>query len=170
MGQATDNAISNSSELFGSDRMWGLRELPLPEVISYFPQTMGWIYLLIIALSLIVIFGVRRYLRWKDREYLRDAVRQLRQVCDAPEKASLIPYILKSVVLKEARRDEVATLRAADWTNWLNSKLLKPIFDDLDGKFLDEIPYKPYGSLSKDNGRIEKLAQKAILWVELHHV
>ena len=35
-------AGQSAAELFGSDRMWGLKELPLPEPVSWWPQTTGW--------------------------------------------------------------------------------------------------------------------------------
>jgi hypothetical protein len=35
----------SQAEIFGSDRMWGLKELPLPDPVSWWPQTPGW-YLL----------------------------------------------------------------------------------------------------------------------------
>jgi len=35
---------------FGSDRMWGLKELPPPDPVSWSPQSSGWLFVAALVL------------------------------------------------------------------------------------------------------------------------
>ena len=56
---AQSNSQQSAAEIFGSDRMWGLKELDLPEPVSWWPQTPGWYVLaaLLVVGVLLKIFG-----------------------------------------------------------------------------------------------------------------
>ena len=61
----------SAAEIFGSDRMWGLKEIPLPEPVSWWPQTPGW-WLLAAVIVMLVLW---RLWAWRQR-YRRNAYRR----------------------------------------------------------------------------------------------
>jgi Domain of unknown function (DUF4381) len=163
-------AAKNASELFGSNRMWGLKELADPEPISYLPQTIGWAGLAFIVLCLGFWQIWQLYVRWKQNDYRRDAVVRMRRMLNGIEGYRKLPEILRIVAFTSFSREEVVELRSEHYGLWLNKQLEQPVFNPTDMSLLDQISYLPDTQLPNQQGDVNDLIEKCILWVAKHHV
>lgn len=127
-----------------------LRDLHLPEAISWWPPAPGWWVLAIVALLLSVLL-LRHWLKRRARSAARrHALRQLvllqqdfRQHGDLVRFASELSALLRRSMLAYARRDEVAGLTGETWLEWLDRDLAQPVFAKGPGRRLLELPYRP---------------------------
>lgn len=150
--------------------MWGLKEIPLPDPVSYFPETAGWLILAVLfGLFLCILFAI--FLRrWRQKAYLRQAIRDLQEISDQQLNYSQIPLILRRTALQQYDRDEVASLRGRSFTDWLNNKLKQPVFDPQDSALLSALPYTLSEKNLTDIATLNGLVQKSIVWLKKHHV
>ena len=167
----------STAGLFGSDRMWGLKELPLPDPVSYWPQTAGWYVLLLLLLLLVALLAWLHWRRWQRDAYRRDALSRLQAIADtlnnpAGQIANLteLPLILRHAALRAGRRQDVASLRGRDWIAWLNASSGKTLFDDEAAALIDQLPYATPTSLAvlRDEPRTQKLLDASQTWVRDH--
>lgn len=151
-----------SADKFGSDRMWGLKELPLPEPVSWFALTPGTLLLAGIVLALLGLFAWRRWRAWQRNRYRRDALAELSAMEDSLTE---LPTVLRRTALIAFPRIEVASLRGGDWVKWLNEKGAR--FENSDAAWLDRLPYDPDpGDLTPDVAR--RLRSTSSAWVRDH--
>ena len=133
-----------------------LRDLHLPEPISWWPLAPGWwliIALLAAAAGWLLLAAWRRYqmnaprryamrtLAAVEAEYLshRNPIRLGKQVSE----------LLRRGMLAYAPRDEVAGLTGEAWLKWLDEGMPVPYFHTEGGKSLLSLPYRdPDGDLS----------------------
>jgi len=158
---AQDSAV----QIFGSNRMWGLKELPLPDPVSWVPQTIGWLFLAIAALAGVGYFVWRRWQIWQANQYRRDGLARLKQM--NPKQLHDLPEILRVAALAAGPRNKVASLRGPDWINWLNDRVDQPLFDDADSIILDTLAYAKT-DISPDQAR--RLLDASENWLRGHHV
>lgn len=167
-----------AADLFGSDRMWGLKELPLPEPVSYGPQTAGWYVLALLLLLLLVWLAWLRRRRWQRNAYRRDALNRLQAIAntlDNPNEPTAnlaeLPLILRRAALQAGRRQDVASLRGREWIAWLNASAGKTLFTDEMAALIDQLPYAPSASLAvlREEPRTQKLLNASQNWVRDHH-
>ena len=126
---------------FGSDRMWGLKELPLPEPVSWMPATPGWIVVGVVLLAVVAaILAWRRRARARER-YRREAIARLSAMRGDAAALRELPLLLRATALAAFPRDEVAGLRGASWVEWLNEHGGR--FEPADAERLDRLPYEP---------------------------
>ena len=126
-----------------------LRDLHLPEAISWWPLAPGW--WVVIALAVVgLIYLCRLYLRFHARGAARrHALTQLQvltaefeQHRDAVTFSSNLSELLRRTMLAYAPRDEVAGLIGDEWLAWLDRDLDQPRFQGNAGRKLLEIPYR----------------------------
>jgi Domain of unknown function (DUF4381) len=164
-----DNATT-ASELFGSNRMWGLKEIPLPDPVAYFPETIGWLFLLLLfGLFLGILIWIQLQ-RWRQRAYLRQAIRDLREISRQQLNYAQIPLILRRTALQIYNRAEIASLHGQPFTDWLNGRLKQPVFDPVDGELIAALPYAPPSIVGADKATLNSLVEKCIFWLKKHHV
>lgn len=160
---------TSAAELFGSDRMWGLKELALPEPVSWWPQTIGWAALGIIILGLIVWVGWRFWQKYQYNRYRREGLQRLRYFALHPSDIIELPQLLRVSALNAAPRIEVASLRGRYWINWLNSSAGAKLFDDEDAKLLDDLAFARFVPSSIDNDTRQHLIEASKVWMRSHH-
>ena len=125
---------------FAGDRMWGLKELPWPEPVSWLPVTWGWLLLLALALAIggwLLWRGLRARLR---ERYRRDALARVEAMRREPGALADLPWVLRATALAAFSRREVASLRGGDWVSWLNQNGAR--FEPADAEWLDRLPYE----------------------------
>jgi hypothetical protein len=154
------------AERFGSDRMWGLKELPLPEPISWFPATPGWLGIAAVALAAAVWVGWRLRRSWQRDAYRREALARL----EAIERGALgideLPRVLRKAALAAFAREEVAALRGPEWIAWLNAHGGR--FESEAGEWLDRLPYESTAAGRIDPATAEQLVSAGRRWVKGH--
>ncbi|MFP6656028.1 MAG: DUF4381 domain-containing protein [Myxococcota bacterium] len=152
---------------FDNDRMWGLKEIPLPDPISFLPATSGWLLVAVLALLIMAGLARRRWLSWQRQSYRREALAQLEAIEREPRKLAELPRVIRTAALAAFPRAEVAGLRGVAWLSWLNRNGGR--FDPADAESLANLPY--------DEGTAARLAPKEIdhlltasrAWVREHH-
>lgn len=157
------NAQESSAEIFGSDRMWGLKELPLPELVSWMPQTFGWVVVAVIALAVAGWFAWRRWQAYQADQYRRDALARL--LLMTADDMQFLPELLRLAALSAGPRQDVASLRGANWMNWLNARVDKPLFDEADSITLDALVYS---NTSISAQKAQHLLDASEIWLRGH--
>jgi len=126
-----------------------LRDLHLPEMISWWPLAPGWWFLIGIALIALAML-LRRYLQ--KRAYgaaKRHALRQLDELLADYEQhrnvvhfGSQVSELVRRTMLAYSPRKEVAGLTGEQWLAWLDRGLTHPQFVNGPGRNLIELPYR----------------------------
>jgi hypothetical protein len=155
---------------FGGDRMWGLKEIDLPEPVSWFPATEGW---LVIAAAIAVAIGWmgwRRYRKWLSERYRREALTRLSamRIGKDDTRAPLmdLPLVLRMTALAAYPREEVAGLRGSQWVDWLNANGAR--FEPNDAAWLDRLPYASSASAALSSDVAARLLETSQHWVRTH--
>ncbi|HEY4350394.1 MAG TPA: DUF4381 domain-containing protein, partial [Paraburkholderia sp.] len=135
-----------------SGQLQPLIELPLPDAISYAPQTVGWIFVALIAIALAVLAVWAIWRRRRQQRYRRVALTELASIeallatsqVNSEQRASAlaaIPRLLKRTSLAVAPRKQVAALTGDAWLAFLNRT--RGHFDARSGALLALASYAP---------------------------
>lgn len=133
-----------------------LRDLHLPEAISWWPLAPGW--WLLIGLALVGCgFLLHAWLRMRARGAARRfALRQLDVIVEQYQEhrnpvtfGASLSELLRRAMLAYAPRHDVAGLTGEDWLQWLDRGLAQPVFSNGPGRQILELPYRnPKSELS----------------------
>lgn len=126
-----------------------LRDLHLPEAISWWPLAPGWWVLIAVAL-LGLGFLLRQWLRARARGAARRyALQQLNVIADDFDEhrnpvsfGASLSELLRRTMLAYAPRANVAGLTGEDWLHWLDRDLAQPVFANGPGRQLLDLPYR----------------------------
>lgn len=160
-----------SAELPSIDQ---LRELPLPEPISYLPQTWGWAVVGIVllwALGWIAWFSWRR---WRDNLYRRQALLELDRIAQAGrlgrEAYRDVPALLKRVAVSMPHSDRsVAALHGEAWIAFLRESNGHGFTPEM-ASLLASLAYGPNSVLNAIPAEaFDQLIRAARDWIEHHH-
>jgi hypothetical protein len=154
------------TERFGSDRMWGLKELPLPESISWFPATPGWLVIAALALAATFWVGWRLRRLWLQAAYRREALERLEAIERGALAIDELPGILRKAALEAFAREEVAALRGPEWVAWLNAH--GGDFESEASEWLDLLPYESTAASRIDPAMTERLLSAGRSFVKGH--
>ena len=107
-----------------------LRDIHLPDGVSWWPPAPGW-WLLLILILLVVGLGVFLYRYWQQRRLHRAARQELERISMAyaqnSDRQQLVRELsiwLRRVCLSFYPRSEVAGLTGADWLAFLDQPLI----------------------------------------------
>ena len=126
-----------------------LRDLHLPEPISWWPLAPGW--WVVIALVLIGLgYLLRQWLRARARGAARRyALRRLADIEQAYAEhnnpvtfGASLSELLRRTMLAYAPRSNVAGLTGDEWLQWLDRDLAQPVFSNGPGRQLLDLPYR----------------------------
>jgi hypothetical protein len=152
---------------FGAERMWGLKELPLPEPIGLWPLAPGWYF---VASLLLILFGYwcwRRYLAWRHNAYRREGVVAIEAMRADSAALQRLPFLLRRTALITCPRADVASLRGTNWIAWLNGSAGQDLFVEADADLFDKIIYQaaPVIPHRKD---VDRILEGASYWMRNH--
>jgi hypothetical protein len=135
-----------------------LEPVPEPPPVSWMPQTVGWIWLGI-ALVVVILTG----LRWLVRHRRATAYRRagLAALAAAGDDPARIAVILRRTALAGFPRSEVAGLTGADWLRFLDRTMAGDGFVSGPGRIIAEAPYRA----TAPDPALSRLAQR---WVRRH--
>ena len=124
-----------------------LRDIHLPDPVSWWPPAPGW-WMLLALLLVIALLGGYLYRRYRRNALRRAAQRLLhrigedyRQSGDARVLAQQLSILLRRVSLSCYPRQQVAGLTGCDWLSLLDRTLPGDQFQQGAGRALIEAPY-----------------------------
>ncbi|MBO9100966.1 MULTISPECIES: DUF4381 domain-containing protein [unclassified Rhizobium] len=154
-----------------------LKDIAVPEPISWLPQTWGWAMLAgLLGLALLFI-GLRRLRRYRANAYRREALLHL---LDVEERMSdparrhegihALAELLKRVALAGWSRKEVASMSGSSWVRFLGDHDDTPSEPAL-ATLLDDFEYRDDGTLDTMPSNVESdLTTAARRWIGGHRV
>ncbi|MEM8631964.1 MAG: DUF4381 domain-containing protein [Pseudomonadota bacterium] len=116
-----------------------LEPVPEPPPISWAPQTIGWLWLGLAVLAIVLWTVCAVYARRRARAYRRAALTELDAAGEAPEE---IAAILRRVALCAYPRAKVASLTGPDWVAFLDASFPGSGFTSGVGAVLADAPYR----------------------------
>ncbi len=126
-----------------------LRDLHLPDPVSWWPLAPGWWVLIVLVL---IGVGWLLKLAWRKRQFTaprRYAIRTLAAVeaeylshRNPVRLGQQVSELLRRGMLAYAPRHEVAGLTGEAWLRWLDNGLSVPYFHTEGGKSLLQLPYR----------------------------
>jgi len=163
-----------------SGQLKTLQELPLPDTVSYMPQTVGWVF---VAVVLLAALGMAIWLVGRRREkqrYRRVALRELASIEASLASAhagheqranalAAIPRLIKRTALAVAPREQVAALTGGEWLAFLQRT--RGRFDTRSGALLALASYAPPEVVAGiSDGDAAALIDHTRDWIARHHV
>jgi len=158
------------------DPLAGLRDIHLPEPVSWWPPAPGWWLLLVL-----ILLGMAALYRWlkkrqemkekpkqfSQREMLKQALDELERlqelaVADASILATELSALLRRVAIGLKPDDaRIAGLSGDNWLSWLDGQWDENTFSNGVGRALLDAPYQRHGQAD-----IAKLLQLVRQWIE----
>ena len=163
-----DSTQDRFGDDFGAERMWGLKELPLPDAPGLFPLAPGWYVVMFVAMLVFAYFAWRALNHYRQNQYRRDAVSAINEIRSEQGKVSDLSFILRRTALLAFPRRQVAGLRGQDWIGWLNKTAGRELFAEADGELLDQLTYAPAAS-ELDGASVDRLLKASSDWARQHH-
>jgi hypothetical protein len=153
-----------------------LQELPLPQPVSWAPQTIGWVAVAVLLIAVMLWAGWIGWRRYKRARYRRVALAELAEIeaalNDTQRRAAAlaaIPSLLKRTSLAAAPRERVAALTGDEWLAFL--KRTRGQFDARSGALLTLVSYAPADQVASITPReVETLVSVTRDWIQRHHV
>lgn len=133
-----------------------LRDIHLPEAVSWWPPAIGWWLLLIILLSLFFIIPrlIKRIKYKPVNKIIKIEFSKIensyKQHKDQTRLAQDISVLLRRTCMSYQPREEVASLTGKDWVTQLNNMTDRPCFSDQLGSALFNAPYQKQSQFNSD--------------------
>jgi hypothetical protein len=147
-----------------------LRDIHLPEPVSWWPPAAGW--WIVLALVMLVIglcawlYRRRRRQRWSAVYLARAELRALRERYlydeDIRQFAAELSALLRRVSISLYPRAETASLTGEDWLRHLDQPLPDKPFSTGAGRILIELPYRR----NVDAAETEPLLELCESWID----
>jgi len=136
-----------------------LRDIHLPDAISWWPLAIGWWLLPIIIV--LCGFGIYQYLKYqkqtRKRAYRKMAVRELQTIKsqfknteNSIELIRAISALLRRIALSYLPREKIASLTGEQWIKQLNQLSAQNIFTKEVGILLEKAPYMKHSEFKTD--------------------
>ncbi len=154
-----------------------LKDIAVPEPVSWFPQTFGWAVVGLLVSAVIVFFLWRWLQTYRANAYRRQALIELgdieRRIRDPETRHDAIDdlaELLKRVALVAWRREDVASLSGAAWVDFLEKQCDQDEMRSL-RTLLDSFEYSNDSGLSGISETISgNFISSAKAWIRRHHV
>ncbi len=138
-----------------------LRDIHLPEPVSWWPPAPGWWILLAVIIVALAV-SAWLYRRWRQRRILRELEAQLdaikndyQQHHDSAKTVSQLSVLLRRACISFFPRKDVAGLTGERWLAFLDNISNSRDFSTGAGKLLLDAPYKPADAI--DDAQIAPL-------------
>lgn len=153
------------------DPLVHLKDIHLPDPISWWPLAPGWYAVLLLLLFLILFIGFRIYKRYcyalaKRRALILLAAcqQQYEKERNVPLSSAHISELLRRVALVYYPREQVASLYGEAWLQFLNKTSTGIDFNPVREMLLDA-PFK-----TNDTINLKPLFNRAKLWIKQRRV
>lgn len=127
-----------------------LRDIHLPEPLSWWPLAPGWWMVLVgvILLICLIVFLIKRYVKKKNstktlaRNELSNIQKKYRQSKDSHTLVKELSVLLRRTAISVFPRTDVAGLTGNDWLVFLDKVIQRKQFSEGVGEILVSAPYK----------------------------
>jgi hypothetical protein len=133
-----------------------LRDIHLPEPVSWWPPGPGWWLLLLFLLGCVALFIFLRH-RYRQRALSRAALTELkniearfRQHADLSQLARDLSELLRRTGISVRDRRSIAALSGEQWLSWLDQQGHTDQFSQGAGRYLLSAPYQSKPEFSAD--------------------
>jgi len=144
-----------------------LRDIHLPEPISFWPLAMGWYLVFILGMAFAIVttmYLIRRSRRLQPRRYLLQRLTELREQAAKETNPAVIAAELSSLLRRASLvafpRRKVAGLQGEQWLQFLDETGKTNEFRAGIGRVLVTAPYQPHAQFD-----INALLDLATRWV-----
>lgn len=158
------------------EKPWGnyllenIIETPLPDKISWFPQTLGWKVLAGVIFLVLVNQLYLTYKNYKRNAYRRKALAWLeenRKLGDINFYQQL-PALLRKTALHAYKRTEISQLSGEEWEHWLDEHCSRTNFTSYCPNALHQLTFKPQSSVVSPSAQYQELLEQITLWIKFH--
>ena len=123
-----------------------LKDIHLPDAISWWPPAIGW-WLLALLIPILIVFSYWLYKRLTRKTALKTAKNALSAIklnaeLDNTQKLRELSILLRRVAVSLAPRTEVASLTGHSWLAFLDQSLIGAPFSQGGGQLLITAPYR----------------------------
>ena len=149
-----------------TDPLANLRDIHLPEAISWWPLAPGW-WFLIALVSAILIYGLMHLIkRYQKRLYRRQAIRHLREIENLQGQHQLVELfaLLKRTAISAYPDLSLANLSPKAFIEFLKTTCKKPIFQHMP----DNLDTMLYAEQAQITPTAKDLCSSARLWIKRH--
>ena len=126
-----------------------LKDIHLPQAISWWPTAPGWIILYVLALGALVYFIYGIFQKRKQRYRVKYALQRLHQLQalmrDNPQRINIaaeLSTLIRRTALSYFHRDAIAGLTGQQWLQFLNESGKTTDFTTEAGQILIDAPYR----------------------------
>lgn len=152
------------------DPLSQLRDIHLPEPITFWPPAIGWWMLALIITVLVIGVALLLLRQYRKTHYRRQAEAQLKELLEryskeknTTEYSSNINKLLKQVSVSYYKRKDVARLSTEEWLSFLDRSGNTNDFTQGAGRILATAPYGESEQIDS-----EALYQCCSQWIRKH--
>jgi hypothetical protein len=143
-----------------------MHEIATPTDIDWWPQTLGWQLLLLLAFAYLLY---RLYLiigKYISNAYRRAAMIELMSCSDKATDLEQVCKILRRTALYAFDRKQVAPLVGKDWEHWLDQQCKGTDFSGKHQGILSQLAYAPQASIESE--KLAAFKSQVVFWVKNH--
>jgi cbb3-type cytochrome oxidase subunit 3 len=140
-----------------------LRDIHLPEAISWWPPALGW-WLLAIFIPLLLGLLYWLYKRFTRKTAIKAAKKMLVQIKQDPQldnsqKLKDLSALLRRTAISTTARNECAGLTGQQWLEYLDRSVKDSPFTDGIGRLLAHAPYQQYAPTEQEITQLTSLCE-----------
>lgn len=162
-----ESLISWGTIVNPTDPLAQLRDIHLPEAISWWPLAFGWWVIVIIFLLTMALF--LRYLikTFVNRRYRRQALAQLKLLPDSNQhqRLTVLFNLLKQVASSAYPKQNFASLNNKDFVEFLKNSYPKARFSNLPSDW-EQLFYAKQPTITSE--LVDQLINHSRLWIKHH--
>lgn len=146
-----------------------LRDIHLPEAVSWWPPAIGWWILLVLILLLVVglVLGIRKLLQPKMNKSARAEIDRLlneyAQHCDEQKMLQQLSAAIRRIGISYLQREQHAGLVGESWYQHINELAPDHAFTSDMVALLLDAPYQKAPEIESD--QVQQIVAQARSWV-----
>ena len=140
-----------------------------PTQIEFAPAGPGWQVFGIVLAIILIIALVSWYRNYQRNAYRRMALSAIDSLTGADSQEVLeIGVILKQTAITAYGREYIAGLSGSKWLEFLNKKVRKPLFSEIEHDALNAAVYNP--GVEPETESVKRYRSQTRKWIETHGV
>lgn len=166
----TPVSVTTPSGFDQADPLSQLRDIHLPDPVSWWPPAPGWWVLGLITLT-ILFFAIRRLIQYRrNNAYRKEALEQLKLLPSTAssnlEQCQALMTLLRRTAKTAYPQQALASELNSVFLTRLNACCRQPVFDDQLQKQLENLPYQANPEIT--DSMLQQLRDATTLWLKKH--